>query len=182
MFKGNTHYAVLPDRFESDIDYMVKCFADFCGYPPTKRDIKRLVKPKIGYWQFEIAGDIWNFEDILFILRYNAEIRPKWLTDWQKYDKSGECNENHFYIDLFHWMDIASQLWDKYSPNAVVKHIYWTTTTYALLETRKKWRELMNTLQGRFVFRVNNGIKRVKKICVFIAKQYNKITKLFSKK
>lgn len=115
-------------------------------------------------------------------MRYNAEINPKWLRDWQRYDKSGECNEYHFYIDLWHYVEIASSLGNKYTKDAVVKYIYGTTTSYALLQTHKAGRELMNTLRGRFVFRINNGIKNIKKICVFLAKQYNKITKLFSKK
>lgn len=182
MYKGNPHYATLPDHFEMSIDYMVKNFADFLWYPPTKREIRRLSEPRIWYWKFEICGDIWNFEDILFTLRYNAEINPKWLRDWQRYDKSGECNEYHFYINLWHYVEIASSLGNKYTKDAVVKYIYGTTTSYALLQTHKAGRELMNTLRGRFVFRINNGIKNIKKICVFLAKQYNKITKLFSKK
>lgn len=182
MEKWNAQYKITADQFEKYIEHILKCFADFMEYPRIKREIAQKEYGFTRRMAFEINWDTWYFDDIIFILRYNDEVNSKWLKDWQKYERSGEDKENHFYIDMWHYCEVAESLGDKYSTREVVKSIYWKTMAHGYMEANRIWREMMNTVRGRVLFRINNGRKTVKNICVFLGKQYNKITKLFSNK
>lgn len=124
MEKGSPQYKITADNFERYIDHILKCFADFMDYPRIKREIAQKGDGFTNRMAFEINGDLWYFDDVIFILRNNDEVCVRWLRDWQKYERSGGSIDNHFYIDMWHYYEIAGTLGDKYSTREVVKTIY----------------------------------------------------------
>lgn len=168
----NAHYIGVADSFEKQIEYILNCFADFIGSPKAYREIRQKGDGFSDSWCYEIDGFVWKFTDILFILRYNGDINPKWLIDWQNFDKTGD-----FYCDLWWYMKEAQKLGENYSMKKVVEALYGHTIQYQTMQINKASREMLNSFGGRVVQTASKIGKKMKNVCVSLRKQYNKCIK-----